>query len=69
MDDEFEIDGVECIAETAKAILCVLDDGTEMWVPKSQLEFISQVQERGDSGTLVISAWLARQEGLLIDDE
>jgi len=60
--DPVELD-VFCIAETDLAILVDID-GEEIWIPRSQIEDDSEVVEKGDEGTLIISGWLAEQEGL-----
>lgn len=49
--------------ETAKALLVVID-GSEHWIPKSQIHADSEVYEDGHRGKLVITAWLAEQKGL-----
>jgi hypothetical protein len=59
---EIEVDTVT--VETDKAILCVIDD-KEVWIPKSQVDQSSDVQSKGDSGTLVIPEWLAIEKRLV----
>lgn len=56
--------GSRCIKATARAILCVLDDGREIWIPQSQVDADSEVFAEGDEGKLVISDWFAEKEGL-----
>lgn len=60
---------VECIRNTDKAILVVLSNGDEHWVPQSHVHDDSEVYRRGDQGKLVISKWIARQRKLWIDEE
>ena len=56
---------VVCIKETERALL-VRFEGTETWVPKSQLhEEENEVNEAGDMGMLVIPEWLAAEKGWL----
>lgn len=48
------------LRDTEKALL-VLVGGREVWVPKSQIEDASEVQEPGDTGVLVVPRrWLGR---------
>lgn len=58
------IDAVECIAETAKAILVEID-GSEYWIPFSQIDEDSEVYRKGDIGELVITQWIAEQNELI----
>jgi len=53
-------------AETDKAILVEIE-GEKHWVPKSQIEDESEVYSKesgAEGGTLIVSEWWARQEGL-----
>lgn len=61
------IANVECTSETERAIL-VMIEGTEHWVPKSQLHDDSEVYSKRDCGKLVMSKWIAKQRGLWEDD-
>jgi hypothetical protein len=54
-----------CKVETEKVILCVLETGDELWVPKSLLESDSQVTQRGDEGELAVPWWFAEREGVV----
>jgi hypothetical protein len=69
-DETFEIDDVECIAESAngKSILCVIED-EEKWIPKHDrvLHDDSEVYEKGGKGKLVVFKWWAKKEGLTED--
>ena len=60
----YELEDVECIAETGLAILCVIE-GEEIWIPQSQVSEDSEVYSVGDCGTLIISKWLAKKKGLM----
>jgi hypothetical protein len=57
------IDDVICKAATGKAILVVIE-GEEYWIPQSQVDDDSEVWEKDDEGTLVISDWIAEQKGI-----
>ena len=52
------------VAETTEG-LRVEVDGTEAWIPKSQISDESEVQARGDTGDLVITEWIAKEKGLI----
>ena len=62
-DDDVEIEDVQAIRETEKALLCQIK-GEEIWVPRSQIREESDVKDAGDDGTLVVSNWFATKEGL-----
>lgn len=55
------------LRDTEKALL-VLVGGRECWVPKSQIEDASEVQEPGDTGVLVVPEWWAAKEDLVGGD-
>ena len=55
-------DDVTSTRETDKALLCTID-GSEEWIPKSQIADESEVYENEHSGRLVIKRWLAEQKG------
>jgi hypothetical protein len=57
-------DGVECIAETAHAILVRLKDGDEQWFPKSVIHDDSEVSAKHHEGEIVVQGWFAEKEGL-----
>ena len=57
------IDDVRCIRETDAAIQVVIE-GAKHWIPKSQIDDDSEVNEEGDEGQLVITEWIAEQKGL-----
>lgn len=57
---------VECIAQTERAVLCVID-GVQRWIPQSQITPLSEVWQHGDKGTLILTRWFARKEGLCND--
>ena len=49
---------------TAKALLVEVE-GKSVWIPQSQIHDDSEVFQVGDTGTLVISAWIARERDLV----
>ena len=50
---------------TDSAIL-VRTEGVEVWFPKSQIDLnASDVSEEGDTGTLVVSEWIAKEKSLI----
>lgn len=53
----------KCVAETEKAVLCVID-GEDLWIPKGQILDESEVWKKGDEGTLVMTEWIAQKKGL-----
>lgn len=64
-DDEVEaFEDVTVLAETEKAILCVIDD-EEHWIPISQIHDDSEVYRMGTEGVLIITRWLAKKKGLI----
>jgi hypothetical protein len=58
------IENALCTGETDKAIKVRLEDGEEMWFPKSQVEDDSEVYKKGTDGLLVISDWIAENKGI-----
>lgn len=61
----FEVEDAKCTAETAKAVLVEhsIFDGGKAWIPKSQISNDSEVFEKGTDGLLIVSKWLAEQNG------
>lgn len=55
----------ECIVETERAILCKLETGEELWIPKSLVADDSQVTKRGDVGEVAAPLWFFEKEGIL----
>jgi hypothetical protein len=62
-EDKVPFSNVTVKRETAKAILCAIR-GKEYWIPQSQVHEDSEVWHQGDEGTLVLTAWIAKQKGL-----
>lgn len=65
-DEPVEFDDAECIRETVMALRVRLDDGRELWVPKSVVHDDSEVFDGYDNATgkLVLARWFADKEGL-----
>lgn len=64
-DEEIAYVHARCKVETEKAILCDLETGEELWVPKSLIREDSQVTSKGDEGELAIPWWFAEREGVV----
>lgn len=64
MGSKVEFRNVKCDRETAHAILVEID-GSDHWIPKSQIDDDSEVYQAGTSGTLIVTEWLAIQKGLV----
>jgi hypothetical protein len=63
-DDATSIDDVTAVRGTERALLCRLDDGREVWIPRSVITDDSEVLDPGDEGTLVVESWFAEKEEL-----
>lgn len=63
-DDEIGCDSVFCFRESPLALLVRLDDGREVWIPKSQISDNSEVFCEGQRGELVVSRWFAEKEDI-----
>jgi hypothetical protein len=50
--------------ETINALLVNID-GITIWIPKSQIDKESDVKISGDSGTLIFTRSVAKQQGLI----
>lgn len=62
---------VACKATTQKALLILDCDGSEHWIPRTQIRefnkedgFETSIKEKGDEGDLVITEWIAKQKGI-----
>lgn len=64
MADTESFDGVTCIRDTAKAMRVRLEDGRELWIPKSVVHEDSEVYGNGHQGELVVARWFAEKEGI-----
>lgn len=54
----------KAIRASGKALLCVIEDDVEVWIPQSQIHDDSEVYGEGHEGTLVITQWIAKKKGL-----
>jgi hypothetical protein len=63
-EDLVEVEVEEVKWDRPKSLIVVFD-GEEILIPKSQIGETSEVWAEGDSGTLVIPRWLARDRGML----
>ena len=61
--DKVEIANVTEIRESERALL-VRIDGHEHWIPKSHVHDDSECYKEGDTGTIVVSSWIAKERGL-----
>ena len=58
------------ISDSGKAFLALLPDRDQVWVPFSQLHGTSEIvsySEPGDRGALVVSEWIADQNGWRVE--
>jgi len=65
--ETFEIDDCEIVAETTKAVKIVTPDIMEeddVWIPQSQIDDASPIWKKGETGTLIVTQWIAAQKGL-----
>ena len=65
-DDGVTIGTGKAIRDTDKALLIEFTDDSheeDKWFPKSQIHEDSEVYAVGHEGTVIISSWLAEQEG------
>lgn len=63
-EDTVEYEHMMVERETDAAILVIIDK-RDIWIPKSQIHETSEVRGDGDTGTLVITEWIAKQKGLI----
>ena len=71
MDDLIEIE-VTVLRITDKAFLVELENlenkTEEMWIPKSQVKE-TDCLAKGDEGTMEITQWIAKQKGLMEEED
>jgi len=68
--EEYDRNHVSCEARAiAKGDLAILVDidGDEHWIPDSQVHDDSEVYQKGDEGTLIITKYIAKKRGLWED--
>lgn len=61
----FHLDFQEIERETDKAFCVILEDGEQIWLPKSQVSDSEAYQAGDKDGIISISEWFARKEGLI----
>ncbi|OHD23869.1 MAG: hypothetical protein A2Y38_17420 [Spirochaetes bacterium GWB1_59_5] len=62
-DGHVAIEDVTVIKQTDKALLVDVD-GTQHWIPQSQIHDNSEVYKAGTEGILIITDWIAKQRNL-----
>lgn len=70
-DPGVELENATVLRCTAKAALYEFSDGSEVWIPHSQVHDDSELyydertgEMNEEHGKLVITAWIAKQKGL-----
>lgn len=58
------IDVAKILHETAAAFRVRLEDGTEHWIPKSQIADPDDYDAGDENCTVSITEWIAKQKGL-----
>lgn len=67
MAQHTEVPDVTIVRDTGKALLCKLEEGEQIWVPKSVVDFdSSEAVDVGDKGTLVVASWFAKKTDELV---
>ena len=61
--EKVRIDDVEILRATDKAVLCQIED-QQVWIPQSQIDDDSEIWKEGDTGTLIVSDWIAKEKKL-----
>lgn len=59
------LDVEKILQETDKAFLVRLEDGTELWLPFSQVADYEDYEAGDKNCTISITEWLARQKGIV----
>lgn len=57
------LDNCEILKETELAFLIRVDEGDDLWFPKSQIADASDYKE-GDKGTISVTEWIANEKGV-----
>lgn len=58
-------DNVDVLQETEYALRVIVEN-EELWIPKSQIDEESEVQDKESSGgELIITKWLAKKKSLI----
>jgi hypothetical protein len=69
-EETVSFEDVKAVRSTQMALLVRIggskaEGGVEVWIPQSQIDDNSEVWREGDEGQLVISQWIAEQNGLV----
>lgn len=67
MSQIVEVPNVKILKATGKALLCLLEEGEEVWIPQSMVDDASEVWKERDEGTLVVQKWFAKKTDALRD--
>jgi hypothetical protein len=62
-DEGYVFEDCEIIHQTDRALKVRLDDGTEIWVPKSVVHDNSEIWKAEEKGDLTVKHWWARSSG------
>ncbi len=62
--DWVHLDVSEVLHETDKALCVRLEDGEEIWLPKSQISDPENYAAGDQNCTISVSQWIAEQKGL-----
>jgi hypothetical protein len=57
-----------CITMSEKAIQIRISNGSQYWIPQSQIHVDSEVWKKDQTGKLVIPAWLAKEKRIASED-
>ena len=63
-DPTVAFEDVTSTSDTPLALYCYIE-GKSVWIPKSQIHDDSEVYRKNQTGTLIISRWIAEQKGLV----
>lgn len=64
MPKYIELEDIEILDETEKAVKILMEDGEEVWIPWSVVEDNNEGFKEGYIGSISISEWWADKEGL-----
>lgn len=65
LEETHTIKDCVCLQATEKAVNVKMPDGEEAWFPRTQLAKGNEILDDADQGTLVVTAWIAKQKGLI----
>ena len=64
MSNYVHLEVEKIVKETDSAFLLRLEDGEELWIPKSQIADPDDYTEGDEDATISITEWIARERGL-----